>query len=140
MWVTLERDPMTDEWARARTTQGSKIVKWAEDVFNSDTVWPLLVPAFLITTGVLSAVWINSHSDDIEVVSKARDVSTPVSPTADVLEAAAATEQIGPEKSVTNTNGEIVPNPPSANANFWLTISPPVNEYRSVGAGNWLSH
>ena len=115
-------------------------MKWAEDVFNSDTVWPLLVAASLITAGVLSAVWIYSRSDDIEVVSKARDVSNPVSPIADVLEAAAATEQIGPEKFVTNTNGEIVPNPPSANANFWLTISPPVNEHRSIGAGNWLSH
>lgn len=115
-------------------------MKWAEDVFNSDTVWPLLVAASLITAGVLSAVWTNSRSDDIEVVSKARDVSNSVSPIADVLEAAAATEQIGPEKFVTNTNGEIVPNPPSANANFWLTISPPVNEHRSIGAGNWLSH
>ena len=140
MWVTLERDPMTDEWARAGTTQGSKIVKWAEGGFNSDTVWPLLVAAFLITAGVRSAVWTNSHGDDIEVVSKARDVSNPASPTADVLEAAAATEQIGPEKFVTNTSDEIVPNPPSANANLWLTNSPPVNEHRSVGAGNWLSH
>ena len=128
MWVTLERDPMTDEWARAGTTQGSKIVKWAEGVFNSDTVWPLLVAAFLITAGVRSAVWTNSHGDDIEVVSKALDVSNPVSPIADVLEPAAATEQIGPEKFVTNTSDEIVPNPPSANANLWLTNSPPVNE------------
>lgn len=128
MWVTLERDPMTDEWARAGTTQGSKIVKWAEGVFNSDTVWPLLVAAFLITAGVRSAVWTNSHGDDIEVVSKALDVSNPVSPIADVLEPAAATEQIGPEKFVTNTSDEIVPNPPSANANLWLINSPPVNE------------
>ena len=128
MWVTLEQDPMTDEWARAGTTQGSKIVKWAEGVFNSDTVWPLLVAAFLITAGVRSAVWTNSHGDDIEVVSKALDVSNPVSPIADVLEPAAATEQIGPEKFVTNTSDEIVPNPPSANANLWLTNSPPVNE------------
>ncbi len=128
MWVTLERDPMTDEWARARITQGSKIVKWAEGVFNSDTGWPLLVAAFLITAGVRSAVWTNSHGDDIEVVSKALDVSNPVSPIADVLEPAAATEQIGPEKFVTNTSDEIVPNPPSANANLWLTNSPPVNE------------
>ena len=128
MWVTLERDPMTDEWARAGTTQGSKIVKWAEGVFNSDTVWPLLVAAFLITAGVRSAVWTNSHGDDIEVVSKELDVSNPVSPIADVLEPAAATEQIGPEKFVTNTSDEIVPNPPSANANLWLTNSPPVNE------------
>ena len=95
---------------------------------------------FLITVGVLSAVWTNSRSDDIEVVSKARDVSNPVSPIADVLEAAAATEQIGLEKFVTNKSGEIVPNPPSGNANFWLTISPPVNEHRSIGVGNWLSH
>ncbi len=128
MWVTLEQDPMTDEWARAGTTQGSKIVKWAEGGFNSDTVWPLLVAAFLITAGVRSAVWTNSHGDDIEVVSKALDVSNPVSPIADVLEPAAATEQIGPEKFVTNTSDEIVPNPPSANANLWLTNSPPVNE------------
>ena len=128
MWVTLEQDPMTDEWARAGTTQGSKIVKWAEGGFNSDTVWPLLVAAFLITAGVRSAVWTNSHGDDIEVVSKELDVSNPVSPIADVLEPAAATEQIGPEKFVTNTSDEIVPNPPSANANLWLTNSPPVNE------------
>ena len=119
---------MTNEWARAGTTQGSKIVKWAEGVFNPGTVWPLLVAAFLITAGVRSAVWTNSHGDDIEVVSKARDVSNPVSPIADVLEPAAATEQIGPEKFVTNTSDEIVPNPPSANANLWLTNSPPVNE------------
>ena len=119
---------MTNEWARAGTTQGSKIVKWAEGVFNSDTVWPLLVAAFLITAGVRSAVLTNSHGDDIEVVSKALDVSNPVSPIADVLEPAAATEQIGPEKFVTNTSDEIVPNPPSANANLWLTNSPPVNE------------
>ena len=119
---------MTNEWARAGTTQGSKIVKWAEGVFNSDTGWPLLVAAFLITAGVRSAVWTNSHGDDIEVVSKAPDVSNPVSPIADVLEPAAATEQIGPEKFVTNTSDEIVPNPPSANANLWLTNSPPVNE------------
>ena len=55
MWVTLERDPMTDEWARVRITQGSKMLKWAEDVFNSDTVRPLLVAASLITAGVVSA-------------------------------------------------------------------------------------
>ena len=67
-------------------------MKSAEDVFSSDTVWPLLVAASPITAGVLSAVWTNSHSDDIEVVSKARGVSNPVSPIADVLEAAAATE------------------------------------------------
>ena len=119
---------MTNEWARAGTTQGSKIAEWAEGVFNADTVWPLLVAAFLITAGVRPAVWTNSHGDDIEVVSKELDVSNPVSPIADVLEPAAATEQIGPEKFVTNTSDEIVPNPPSANANLWLTNSPPVNE------------
>jgi hypothetical protein len=140
MWVTLDRGPTTDEWARAGTTQGSEIVKWAEYVLNSDTAWPLLVAAFLITPGVLSAVWTNSHGDDIEVASKARDVSNPVSPIGDVLEPMAATEQIGPEKSVTNTNGEIVPNPPSDYANLWLTNSPTVNKYRSVSAGNRLSH
>ena len=95
---------------------------------------------FLITVGVLSAVWTNSHGDDIEVVSKTREVSNPVSSIADSLEPAAVTEQISPEKSVTNTSGEIVLNPPSANANLWLTNSPPVNEYRSVSAGKWLSH
>ncbi len=36
---------MTDEWGRAGTNQGSKIVKRAEDVFNSDTAWPLFVAA-----------------------------------------------------------------------------------------------
>lgn len=95
---------------------------------------------FLITVGVLSAVWTNSHGDDIEVVSKTREVSSTVSSIADSLEPAAVTEQISPEKSVTNTSGEIVLNPPSANANLWLTNSPPVNEYRSVSAGKWLSH
>ena len=48
--------------------------------------------------------------------------------------------KVVPEKSVNNTSGEIVLNPPSANANLWLTNSPPVNEYRSVSAGKWLSH
>ncbi len=85
--------------------------------------------------GVLSAVWTNSDGDDIEVVSKTREVSNPVSSIADSLEPAAVTEQIGPEKSVTNTSGEIVLNPPSADANLWLTNSPQVIEYRSVSAG-----
>ena len=95
---------------------------------------------FLITVGVLSAVWTNSHGDDIEVVSKTREVSSTVNSIADSLEPAAVTDQISPEKSVNNTSGEIVLNPPSANANLWLTNSPPVNEYRSVSAGKWLSH
>ena len=90
--------------------------------------------------GVLSAVWTNSDGDDIEVVSKTREVSNPVSSIADSLEPAAVTEQIGPGKSFTNTSGEIVLNPPSADANLWLTNSPQVNEYRSVSAGKWLSH
>ena len=116
-------------------------MKWAEDVFNSDdTRLAAVRSGFLITVGVLSAVWTNSHGDDIEVVSKTREVSNPVSSIADSLEPAAVTEQISPEKSVANTSGEIALNPPSADANLWLTNSPPVNEYRSVSAGKWLSH
>ncbi|MDP6714948.1 MAG: hypothetical protein QF368_10010 [SAR202 cluster bacterium] len=139
MWVTLERDPKTDEWARVATTHRQGLIKRAQSAVISETVGPMLMVVVLIAAGILSAVWSHSGNSEIEVASITAEISDIQSANRQAPEIAVIPEPTTIPTTASTNSGAQALKAPAANAHLWLTNSPPVSDYRSVSAGNWLS-
>ena len=139
MWVKLERDPKTDEWARVAISHRQGLIKRAQSALRSETVGPLLMVVALIAAGILSAVWSHSGNSESETASVRAEISDVRSPDTGAPEIVLPPEPTKIPTIVSKNSGAQGLKSPAANANLWLTNSPPVSDYRSVSAGNWLS-
>jgi hypothetical protein len=139
MWVTLELDPITNAWVPIGTTHFLGRIRRFWSVVIPETLWPIGIAVTVILVGILAAVW--SYPGDSEaVISSASNTFVEVS-NVDKPEMRFTPEPSllpTPTIVIKNSGGE-APKKPTANANLWLTNSPPVSDYRSVSAGNWLS-
>jgi hypothetical protein len=139
MWVTLELDPITNAWVPIGTTHVLGRIRRFWSVVIPETLWPIGIVITVILVGIMAAVW--SYPDDSEIVISSASKAFVEIPNVDKPEVRLTPEPISiptPTIVIKNSGGK-APTNPTANANLWLTNSPPVSDYRSVSAGNWLS-
>lgn len=137
MWVTLERNPKTDEWVPVGTTHILGRMKRFWCVTVPDTVWPVLIAGLLVSVGVVSAVMGYSGDPKVRAASVGSNIVDSLIADPSIF---ALPPEPNPPAPITAKNivGKVSDNA-SASASLWLTNSPPVSDYRSVSAGNWLS-